>query len=132
MIKAEIKVFDQFPEITAEVDRLAQAGVRAAAEAGAKVAASIASERSASGEMANMEIVAAHGYEAGFQAGFRSRAWYAWFQDRGTLGRRRPKPKQPGHLRTHEPGTGIEPLRFFEKGRAAGRKALRQRIFHGL
>jgi len=132
VIKAELTVFDHFDEVTDDVDRLAQRAVHAAAEAGARVASEIAAERSQSGTMAEMEVIGTHGYEAGWQAGFKSRAWYAWFQDRGTLGRRRPAAKRPGRIRTHEPGTGIEPLRFFEKGRAAGRRALRERIFHGL
>jgi hypothetical protein len=59
--------------------------------------------------MAEMEILPVRGTPTGWSGGFRSKAWYAGFQSRGTK-------------------SGITPLKFLEKGRTEARKSLIARL----
>lgn len=69
----------------------------------------------------------------GYEAAFLSPVFYAWMQNYGTLGnRRKPLKQSPRTNRTREPGTGVEPLRFLDAGRRAGRKAMLEHIRQGL
>ncbi len=132
-IQSTVRITNRFPEITADVNRLAQEAVTAAAAAGATVARQIASSRTETGRMAGIRVERVRGSENGWDASFVSPVFYAWMQNYGTLGNRtKPLKQAPRTGRTREPGTGIEPLRFLEAGRSAGRRAMMARVRRGL
>jgi hypothetical protein len=118
MISSRVNVFDRFPEITAEIDAMVVRALDAAAEEAQRVAVEIGSER----KLTDIEILPARGQVDGFAAGIKGRYYYR-FQSFGTLGRAI-RPKRPGTVRSHAPGTGIEPNRMFQKARTAGRRRL--------
>lgn len=132
-ITSKVDVTNNFPRITREVSELARNAVADAAVVGAEAAASIASQRSKTGRMADIKASRSHGTPDGWGASFVSLVFYAWFQEYGTLGNRRKALKRPASgKRTHDPGTGVEPLGFLAAGRRAGRAAMLQRIKAGL
>lgn len=80
-----------------------------ASRLGAEAASTVADRRHRTGKMAEMEILEVHGTATGWEGGFRSRAWYAVFQNKGTR-------------------RGIKGLHFLEKGRTVARKDLIERL----
>lgn len=91
--------------IEAQVPRL----LAEATEDGADVASKASLSRRRTGRMSEMETLPVQPTPRGFAGGFRSKAWYAKFQSKGTR-------------------TGIAPLDFLEKGRTAARKSLVARL----
>ncbi len=147
MITSQIKVFDHFPEITREVERLAVRGLDAAAHAGAREAARLAAPglKGKSG----MVVIGVHGEVDGYASGFRSTARgkrgqeIAIFHDKGTYGQHKGRLKRSGKRRGRadkvpdvDPKTGertgIVALGFFGAGRREGRRALKRTIGAGL
>lgn len=132
-VRTKVDFTNDFPRITRQVNDLARDAVAAAAREGGQVAAQIASQRSKSGQMANIRVSSATGSPDGWESAFLSPVFYAWFQNYGTLGNRRKALKQgPRSDRTREPGTGVEPLGFLDAGRRAGVRAMRDMIARGL
>lgn len=138
-LTASVKGFDHFDELAHDIAETCVRALDAAAHEGAAVASGIASERSQTGKMAHMEVVDPEGDVDGYVSGFRSEAWYAWFQSAGTGGNRTRKVKastlrhrssSSGLARSERFGgnTGITPLHFFEEGRTAGRRKLIEEI----
>ena len=110
MIGAKINVAGSWgAEFAKRVNAQVRDAVADAAETGAEVASQAAAARRRTGRMQEMEVLPVKGTHDGWEGGFRSRAFYARFQSGGTKG-------------------GITPLHFFEKGRAAARKSLRERL----
>jgi len=105
MLRATVKGFERFDELDKEIEAACIRALDAAAEEGARAASEIAAQRHRTGAMERMEVSPAAGDIDGFSSGFRSAAWYARFQNDGTT-------------------RGITPLRFFQKGRSAGRRRL--------
>jgi hypothetical protein len=96
-------------ELARELEQAARVALRAACEDGARTASAVAQTRRRTGLMAQMELLPVIETPRGLSSGFRSRAWYAHFQSRGTR-------------------RGITPLRFLEKGRAEARRSLVDRL----
>lgn len=97
-------------EFSRRINRVVEEELGHASKTGAAVASSIAATRSRSGTMADMELLEVEGNAAaGWDGGFRSKAWYAGFQNKGT-------------------SRGIVGLHFLEKGRTAARKQLVDRL----
>lgn len=126
MIKTTQSVFTRFPEVTRDVERLAQRATQAAAEEAAQVAKDTGGDRG----LTDIEVVPVHGDVNGYSAGIKGK-WYYRFQSQGTLGKA-VRAKRPGTKRSHAPGTGITPNRMFEKARAAGRRKLRAVLDRGI
>lgn len=135
MITATVKGFDHFDEVTDQVEQICVEALNAAAREGAQVASAIAARRSDTGTMATMHVVAATGDIDGYTSGFRSAAWYAVFQNFGTLVsrrrrvsaatlRRRSSGSGQARLAKNAGASGITPLRFFDAGRREGRRRL--------
>ena len=80
-----------------------------ATQDGAKAASAASQSRRRSGLMAQMEILPVMKTPRGFSSGFRSKAWYAKFQSKGTK-------------------RGITPLRFLEAGRTVARRSIVDRM----
>lgn len=127
MIHSQIRVFDTFPDITEEIDRLTVRALDAGVEQAAETAKQIGAERN----LTEFETVPAHGALDGFTAGLRAGRFYYRFQSYGTLGRAI-RPKRPGTKRSHAPGTGITPNRMFQRARSAGRKKIVETLARGL
>jgi hypothetical protein len=99
------------------------------ASVGAAKAREVASQRSNTGQMANIKIAPARRDRRGWNVVFFSPAFYAWFHEHGTLGNRRRKLKQPGRSRrSRAPGTGVKPLRFLSQGRRVARLRLLEHL----
>lgn len=136
MISARIDLVSGWGEKMArKLEQRARDAVRPAAEEGAKIASAASASRRRTGRMAQMEILPTTTTPRGFAGGFRSKAWYAGFQSRGTGGSRKARVKAStlqrrrsasGQTRQVRYGAnrGITPLGFLEKGRAAMRKSL--------
>jgi len=85
MISARIDVGRRFgDEIRRRANDVAREAVHNASAKGAEAASAIASTRSRTGRMAEMEVLEVEGTPTGWAGGFRSRAWYAHFQSKGT------------------------------------------------
>lgn len=143
LVSCRVDVTDDFGRVTSAVNDLARRAVEAAAREGAAAASAVASQRSKSGRMAAIRPDNAIGTPDGWRASFVSPVHYAWYQNYGTLGSRRKKLKASTLARRSTPSgqarlarvqgsAGIEPLRFLEAGRRAGRKALLETITRGL
>ncbi len=143
MIRARVDVSTDFGAITEAVNDLARRAVQAGALVGARVAGQLAATRRDTGLMAQMEVLPVRGSPDGWEASFRSRAWWRLFQDLGTLQGRSTKLKASTLARRASPSgqarqarvsgnPGIEPLRFYSAGRRAGRKAMYEVINRGL
>lgn len=133
LVTTRVDVTNKFPAITREVNELAKRAVTAAANEGARAATSVARQRLKTGRMSAIIVTPVRGSVDGWEASFVSPVVYAWFQNYGTLGNRRKRLKQsPRTSRTREPGTGIEPLRFLDVGKAAGRAAMKRVIARGI
>ncbi len=140
MISARISLEKGWGDAMARrIERQVPTLVREAAEDGADVAASASQARRRTGRMAEMDVLPVTPTPRGVSGGFRSRAFYAGFQSRGTAGNRRGKVKAStlrrrqsasGQARAAKFGanSGITPLGFLEKGRAAMRKSLVARL----
>lgn len=140
MISAKVSVEKGWGDRFARaIERQVPAMVVDAAEDGAKVASQASLARRRTGRMAKMDVLPVTPTPRGYQGGFRSRAFYAGFQSRGTLGSRRGKAKAStlrrrqsisGQARLAKLGGsgGISGLGFLEKGRAAMRKSLIARL----
>ncbi|MBA2642654.1 MAG: hypothetical protein H0U82_07000 [Actinobacteria bacterium] len=110
MISAKVNVVGNWGEDFAKrVNVRVKDELAEATEEGARVASAAASSRRRTGRMAEMEVLPVKGTPTGWTGGFKSRAWYAGFQSRGTSG-------------------GITPLGFLEKGRTEARKSLIARL----
>lgn len=140
MISAKVNVVGGWGEQFARrVNAQVRDAMEDAAEVGAREAARAAAGRRRTGTMVKMEVLPVVGTPTGWQSGFSSKAWYAHFQSSGTLGSRRRSVKAStqrrresasGQARTAKLGAspGITPLHFFEKGRTAARKYLKERL----
>ena len=126
MIRTNVKVFDRFPEVTADVERLARRALNAAAAEAARTAAEIGSARG----MTDFDVKEAVGSATGYTSGIKGQQWYWRLQSFGTLGRAI-RPKRPGHKRSHAPGTGITPNLMYQRARTAGRRKLVEIISRG-
>jgi hypothetical protein len=150
VIRSTVKAWQQFPKITEEVNKLAVIAIDEAS----KTAAEVAQTNSSRIDL-ELELVPAHGDIEGYAGGIKSRKRSRWsstpialFFDKGTLGERKGKLKQPGrreeswpvtrrgssyeaHRREISEGKGIPAERFFLKAKRAGRKALLERIRRG-
>lgn len=122
MIHATVKVFDRFPEITAEVEKRARQATQEAAETAAETARTVGAGRG----LTDIEVVPVQASVDGYKAGIKGK-WYYRFQSDGTLGNN-PSAKRPGRKRSHAAGTGITPNRMFQQARVAGRRKLRQAV----
>lgn len=142
MISSRVRVTDNFPRVTAAVDELAREAVEEGARVGAASASRAASSRRDSGLMEEMDVLPVEAAADGWRAGFRSRAWYAQFQDGGTVaGRTRAVKASTARRRTSASGAarfakvagskGIRPLRFFARGKRDGHAAMLARISRG-
>lgn len=110
MIHATVHVTEGWGrEIARRVNAVAKDAVGDASKEGAKVASGLAGSRRRTGTMATMELLPVVETPTGFEGGFRSKAWYAGFQSRGTR-------------------SGITPLGFLQAGQQAARKQLVDRI----
>ncbi len=110
MIGAKVNVVSGWgDEFAKRVNRATRDAVQDAVEVGAREASAGAQTRRRTGKMAQMEVLDVRGTPTGWQAGFKSRAFYAGFQSRGTK-------------------RGITPLKFLEQGRSAARKNLIDRL----
>jgi len=127
-ITSKVTTLNRFPQLTAQVSRLARDCCQQAAEEGARAAAAIAARR-----RLPIQVQPVTPTEDGWLAGFVCAHPAAWFQDLGTLGNReRPLKRSPSGKRSRAPGTGIEPLYFNHAGKKAGRKRQRDAIARGL
>jgi hypothetical protein len=107
------------------VDRQARTAVDAGARTGALVARSVASQRTATGQMGAIRVIEARRTPTGYVAEFVSYAKHAWYQNDGTLGGRYRRLRRPYvGSRSRVPGKGIAPLHFLYFGLGAGRKAM--------
>lgn len=148
MIRSTVKVFQRFPEITERVEQACREGLDAAATEAAGVA-----QVSASINL-ELDVLPAHGDVVGYSAGIKSRRKtsnpgrttpIALFFDKGTLGKRRGRLKQPGRREESWTvrrgssqyiarragdleGKGVDAERFFVKARTAGRRKLLARL----
>ncbi len=110
MIGARVNVVGRWgEEFARKANAQAKSATQNAVEVGAQVASAGAQARRRSGDMSEMQIIPVRGTPTGWAAGFRSKAWYAGFQSRGTK-------------------RGITPLKFLEQGRSAARKNLIDRL----
>ncbi len=110
MIGAKVNVVGGWgDEFAKRVNRATRDAVQDAVEVGAREASAAAQSRTRTGKMAQMEVLDVRGTPTGWQAGFKSRAFYADWQSRGTK-------------------RGITPLGFLEKGRSAAHKNLIDRL----
>jgi hypothetical protein len=110
MISARVNVVGSFgAELARRVNRQVRVELERASEAGARAASDAAASRKRTGRMAEMETLPVEGTPTGWTGGFRSKAWYAGFQSRGTRG-------------------GITALGFLEKGRSEARRDLLARL----
>lgn len=140
MISARISVEKGWGDAMARaIERQVPALVRAASEEGAEVASAASQSRRRTGRMAEMDVLPVVETPRGFSGGFRSRAFYAGFQSRGTLGSRRGGVKAStlrrrqsasGQARASKLGGsgGVSALGFLEKGRSAMRRNLIARL----
>ncbi len=145
MITANVRVLDRFPEITRDVENLAQRALDRAAAVAARTAEQLA--QPGLKQHSRMEVVRTHGTDTGYAAGIRSTARgskgqrIAHFHDKGTYGnyrgrnqpRRRPRAQKVAHVNpdTGE-RTGIQALGFFGAARREGRRELNRVIQAGL
>jgi hypothetical protein len=136
MISSTIRVFEDFPKITAAVEELAVKALDDAAQTAAATAANLAGNR------ASFSVIEAHGAVDGFVSGIRGNEFWAHFHDSGTLGNLKTQPtrprKKPYKLEVVDRQTGatrpsgIKPLHFYPKSRKAGRDVLKARIAEGI
>ena len=110
MISARISLERGWGDAMARrIEQQARVELERAVEDGAKAASQASLSRRRTGTMAQMETLPVVATPRGFTSGFRSKAWYAGFQSRGTK-------------------RGISALGFLEKGRTAARKSFISRI----
>lgn len=129
-------------EMIEDVKPLVKAAVEEASREAAKVAAPIAHQRQRAGSHRKMgEITDLKTFltETGYEGGIKSPAWYAYFQNDGTLGRRKKPLRQStldrrksrsGQLRLAKVANnpGIKPLEFFDQAMKVGTTVLRDRL----
>lgn len=133
LLTSRVDVTDNFDRLARDLEDVARRAVEAGAREGGAVAAGVAGQRRKSGRTAAITAGNATRTPTGWIASFISPTYWAWLQNYGTLGNRRKRLKQsPRTNRTREPGTGIEPLRFLDAGRRAGRAAMLRVIRRGL
>lgn len=132
-ISSTVDVTNNFPQMKRAYSQLAKRAVGEAAIKGGQVAASLAAQRSKSGQMAGIRVSSPTGSADGWESAFLSPVYYAWFQNWGTLGNRtRPLKQAPRGTRSREPGTGIKPLYFLDAGKREGRRAMVKMIRKGI
>lgn len=140
MIGARVDVrLDWGAEIAREINLEVRDAVADASDVGAEVASAASLSRRRTGRMARIEAVPVVGTPDGWEGGFKSEAFYSGFQSRGTLGSRRRKLKA-STLRRRESAAGqarlaklggsggVSPLGHEEKGLAAAKRALVDRL----
>src|SRR5262245_7053195 len=99
-MKTSVKVENRFPQLRRRIHEGAvPAALLAAAKDGAAVSAQRARERQETGDMADIRVTPAARDDKGWNVVFFSPAFYAWFHEHGTLGKRTRKLKQPGRRR---------------------------------
>lgn len=138
MIGAKVNVVSGWgAEFAKHVNEQTKTALEEASRLGAQVASQASEPRHRTGKMAKMELLEVRGTPSGWTGGFRSEAFYAGFQSRGTRGNRRGKvsaatlrrrASASGQARGGGLGGGITPLGFLEKGRTAARKDLIDRL----
>jgi hypothetical protein len=127
-------------ELAKEINLKVKDAVGDASKVGAEVAASAVTRRR-TGKMAHIEPVEVLGTPDGWEGGFKSEAFYSGFESRGTLGsrkrsvrastlRRRQSASGSARLSSLGGSKGITPLGHEEKGLAAAKKALVDRLNH--
>lgn len=140
MIGAKIDVRSWGPELAKQINGLVGEAVAASSKVGADVAAQAAT-RHRTGKMHHIEPVETRGTPDGWEGGFKSEAFYSGFQSRGTLGsrkgalkaatkRRRESVSGQARLAGLGRSRGITPLHHEEKGLAAAKADLVDRINH--
>lgn len=136
MISARVDLVSGWGERMArELERQARDAIRPACEEGARVASQASAPRRRTGLMAQMEVLPTVATPRGYAGGFRSKAYYAGFQSRGTRGLRRGRlsaatlrRRASASGRARSGGGAISPLGFLERGAAAARRALLARL----
>lgn len=108
MVSAKVEVRRWGPEFAKRINDEVRDALGPASEVGAKVASEAVTRRR-TGRMANIEAVPVKGTSEGWQAGFKSEAFYSHMQSRGTK-------------------KGITPLGHEEKGLKAAKADLIARI----
>lgn len=132
-LRSTVRVDNFFPQFRRQIDRLAYDSVAAGARVGGEICASVASQRSKSGHMADIRIGSPSSTGTGYEASFISPTFYSWMQNYGTLGnRKKPLKQAPRTHRTRAPGTGVTPLRHLDIGRRGGRNSMLDVIARGL
>ncbi len=127
-------------ELAKEINLKVKDAVGDASKVGAEVASSAVTRRR-TGKMANIKPVEVIGTPDGWEGGFKSEQFYSGFQSRGTLGlrkkaltastkRRRESTSGQERLAKVSGHRGIKPLGHEEKGLAAAKKALVDRLNH--
>lgn len=96
-------------DLAKRVNAQVRDAVQDAVEEGARVASRESLARRRTGKMAQIDVLPVRGTPTGWEAGFKSRAFYARMQSGGTA-------------------RGVTALRFLEKGRTAARKYLKARL----
>ena len=116
--------------------------VRLASVEMAKTAAPIAFTRQRAGthrKMHEITELVVFEFSTGYEGGITSPAWYAYFQNDGTLGsrkkplrastlQRRQSPSGQARLAKVQGRKGITPLKFFDEAVKVGRKNLKEQI----
>lgn len=151
MIAANVNLTaSRFDRVIASNEQRVKHALAVGAREGAAEASRVAGSRRRSGKMSDFEVIEPRGDVDGFTAGFRNdpKAWWERYQNDGTLShrsaergsgsglkplkaqtlRRRSTPSGQERFGKVSGNAGIEPLRFFEKGRAAARKAIRREL----
>lgn len=130
MPTVKVTVHRSHESLSAFTNRAVREALREAAEEGARVARGLASQRPGeTGKMQQITVSDVRGTISGWQVEVVSHAWWAWFQEFGTLGNRKRRLKQAPRTSStraapsREPGTGITPLRFLGAGATAARRA---------
>jgi hypothetical protein len=125
MIRSSVSSTADFGEMRRKVVQSARAAVKVGAEVGAAAARSKASTRVKSGRMAAIRTETVRETSKGVAASFISPSGVAWYQEYGTLGKRRRKLLHaPSGIRARGPGSGVSPLGFLYTGTIAGGRAM--------
>ena len=146
MIRARVDVTTNFGAITDAVDELSRRAVTVGAAVGARAASRVVVEEGRVGETRKLQqvrVLPVRGTPDGWEASFRSEAYYRLFQDLGTLRGRTAKLSKATKARSSSPSgqqrlaglgdrAGIEPIHMYRAGRRAGRKAMLEVINRGI
>lgn len=139
MIKANVDVRNEFGKVTESMRRQSLQALAQAAEAG-KQTAERQARTEAGHQVSTFWVVHPHGDADGFASGIRHKNPLANIYDKGSLGKRTARLKNPGRRKqawpvqrknanpytAHRQETlgGVAPLNIYNQARAAGRRAL--------